>query len=292
VAYDSLLLARRQVLHAAAGQALKALYPERLEELTDRLAYHYGRTTEAATAVAYLTRPAEQAARKCAHAEAVTALQEGLRQIERLPPEAQDQSVADVGLRLVDSLHYLGRFLESLDVLLRQQAQLAQHQDIASVGLYHVQLGFTYSMLGDPERAVESAHRALAAARYRQDPVTMGRAQYVLALTSYWSGQPQRGIAHSQQAIAVLEQTDERESLGMAYFYLGVNCALLGVFAAALDAASQTQALGQAIEDPALQCYVAWLTGWIQAMQGDWAPGIARCQHSLARSPHPLNTVP
>src|SRR5205823_3886704 len=78
VAYDSLLISRRQALHAAAGRALESLYADRLEEVYDRLAYHYARTTESAKAIEYLTRFAEKAARGYAHVEAVTALQEAL----------------------------------------------------------------------------------------------------------------------------------------------------------------------------------------------------------------------
>ncbi len=48
VAYESLLMPRRQALHAAAGQALETLYAPRLEDAYDRLAYHYARTDNVA----------------------------------------------------------------------------------------------------------------------------------------------------------------------------------------------------------------------------------------------------
>src|SRR5262249_22079072 len=44
VTYESVLTTRRQVLHAAAGQALEQLYADRLTDAYDRLAYHYART--------------------------------------------------------------------------------------------------------------------------------------------------------------------------------------------------------------------------------------------------------
>jgi len=72
VAYESLLTTRRQVLHAAAGQALETLYVHRLEDAYDRLAYHYARTGNTTKAVVYLTRVAEKAARNSAHVEAIT----------------------------------------------------------------------------------------------------------------------------------------------------------------------------------------------------------------------------
>src|SRR5262249_58904235 len=63
VAYDSLLTSRRQALHATAGRALESFYAERLEEVYDRLAYHYARTAESVKAIDYLSRFADKAAR-------------------------------------------------------------------------------------------------------------------------------------------------------------------------------------------------------------------------------------
>ncbi|MEW6690953.1 MAG: adenylate/guanylate cyclase domain-containing protein, partial [Pseudomonadota bacterium] len=78
VAYQSVLAARRQALHAAAGRALEALYADRLDQAYDRLAHHYSRTRETGKAVEYLTRFADKAAGMYAHADAVQALEEAL----------------------------------------------------------------------------------------------------------------------------------------------------------------------------------------------------------------------
>src|SRR5262245_23528437 len=129
VAYDSLLTSRRQALHATAGLALESLYADRLEEVYDRLAYHYARTNESAKAIEYLTRFANKAARGYAHTEAVTALQEalvhaGARQVAATSTAVQDRLVLDLVLRLAHSLYFLGRFQETLDLLLQQQDRL------------------------------------------------------------------------------------------------------------------------------------------------------------------------
>ena len=95
VAYASLLMTRRQALHAAAGQALETLYAQRLEDAYERLAYHYARTDNVAKAVAYLTRVAEKAARHSAHVEAISHLTQALELLQRLPatPERSQQEL-------------------------------------------------------------------------------------------------------------------------------------------------------------------------------------------------------
>jgi predicted ATPase len=137
VAYESLITTQRQALHAAAGQALEALYADRLEEAYDRLAHHYARTDEAGKAVEYLTRFAEKAARSYANAEAVTALQEALGHVERLSAEERGLRTLDIVLRLAYSLHFLGRFQDTLALLHHQQARVEQLQEPALAGPYY-----------------------------------------------------------------------------------------------------------------------------------------------------------
>jgi predicted ATPase len=53
VAYNSLLLERRRVLHERAGNAIEALYPETLDDHLAELAHHYGRSANLRKAVHY-----------------------------------------------------------------------------------------------------------------------------------------------------------------------------------------------------------------------------------------------
>lgn len=43
MAYNSLLLKRRKEIHEKIGKAIEELYPERLEEFYEMLAYYYAR---------------------------------------------------------------------------------------------------------------------------------------------------------------------------------------------------------------------------------------------------------
>jgi len=291
VAYESLITTQRQLLHSVAGQALEALYAGRLEEAYDRLAHHYARTDEAGKAGEYLTRFAEKAARSYANVEAVTALQEALEHVERLPAIERDHRALDIVLRLAHSLHFLGRFQDTLALLHHQQARVEQLQEPALAGPYYFWCAHTYSFLGDQEQAAQSAQRALEEGRRCGDDATMGKTYYVLARQGYWSGQYLRGIEHGQQAVSLLERTPERWWLGQAHWAVAINYYFMGAFAQALAAAAQAHALGEALGDPRLQSYAAWTMGLIEATRGEWEAGIAACHRSVAHSPDPLNTA-
>src|SRR5260370_1125034 len=66
VAYNSVLLERRRLLHERAGQAMEGLFTDRLEDHVAELAHHYDRSGNARKAVEYLERAGARAAQEMA----------------------------------------------------------------------------------------------------------------------------------------------------------------------------------------------------------------------------------
>ena len=292
VAYESFPLSQRQALHAAAGRAIETLYADRLEEVYDGLAYHYARTEDAGKAIEYLSLFAAKAVRASAHVEAVTALQEARAQAERLPDsEERERHRLSLLLQQVHSLTFLGRFQETLDLLLRERERVERLHDPTVTGPYHFWLGRTYSVVGDHERAAESAQRALAEATRCGDSGTMGKAYYALGYEDYWSGQARAGVELGRQAVSLLDKTEERLWLGLAHWVVAINYTHLGEYEAALEAAARVRAIGDATGDPALKCTAAWTRGMVCTALGEYEAGVAACQLALESSPNPVNTA-
>jgi DNA-binding SARP family transcriptional activator/tetratricopeptide (TPR) repeat protein len=288
-AYASLIGVRRRALHAAVGGALEQLHAGRLEPVYDRLAHHYVQADDAAKAVDYLTRFARTAARTYAHEEAVRAYGEALRQLQRLPPPEADARLVDIVPRLTRSQMFLGRFEDARDLLVAQQERVEHVGNPSLTGQYYLLLAHVYGFLGDRDRTVESARRAVDAAEPAEDETTLGKAFYILAMEGWWAGEPQRGIEHGRRAVALLERATERWWLGQAHFAVAANYVLRGDFEPALAAATQALAIGDALGDPRVQTPAAWLTGTIYALRGDWEEGVAAGRRSLEYSSDPLN---
>ena len=291
VAYESILPARRRLLHAAAGRALETLHADRLEDVYDRLAYHFARTGETAKAVDYQTRFADKAAARHAHVEAIAAVEGALGRVAELPDEAQDRLTLGLVLRMMNSLLFLGRFREILDLLAAHEERLNRVGDARLTGLFHFQAGLVWSFLGDNVRSEVHAQKALDASRRSGDEATMGKARYVLAQNGIWWGRPDEVTTHASEAVTLLERTREPYWLGMTHFILGINYAFVGQFEAALGEEAKVDALGQAIGSRRLRSYAAWATGGMHAFMGDAALGIEGCRRSLETSPDPFNTA-
>ncbi len=291
VAYESLLTSQRKALHAAAGQALETLYATRLEPVYDRLAYHYSRAEESRKAVEYLTRFALKATRGHAHEEAITAFRGALGHCERLPPEERDRSTVQLALHQAESLHYLGRRQETVDLLIRHHKCLERLHDPTLTGPYHFRLGFTYSFLGDRERASQNVMQAFAAATECNDQATMGRVSVLVAMERGWSGQIREGIALGQRAVALLEQTPERSWLGFAHYALAFLYSSVGDFELGLQAAARVAEVADAIGDRRLQTNGASVTGLLYAQMGETDAAIEACQRAIEISPDPFETA-
>ena len=89
VAYNSVLMERRRLLHERTGEAIEALFKDRIDDHLDELAHHYSRTANTRKAVEYLFRAGRQAAARCAYSEAVSRLSSALELLKHLPDDAE-----------------------------------------------------------------------------------------------------------------------------------------------------------------------------------------------------------
>ena len=288
VVYDDLLAPRRQALHAAVGEALESVYAEQLDEVYDRLAYHFSRADEPTKAFDYLVRLAGRAARSYASEEAVRILQDARAWIDRLPADQRDRRQLDLVSRLAHCLLFLGRSAEARELLGKEEARIERLRDPSLSGPFYFWVSYTDANLGHAERAAQAALRALEEAARCGDQTTMGLANCSLSRNSYWLGRSD-GIAQGRQAVALLERTEERWWLGQSYLALGLNLYHIGDFTPALEALEQTRAIGEAIGDTRLQSQAVGNMSRVHSLRGEHETGLALAQRGLELAPDPVS---
>ncbi len=130
VAYGSMLVARRRELHKTTAEVMERLFPDRLDDLSATLGYHYERADAPAQAIHYLGRAAERARATFANAEALAFYRSALAQSERLDPANLDAGLTSNAIvhlheGLADVLTLVGR---------HDEARAAYENALASVG--------------------------------------------------------------------------------------------------------------------------------------------------------------
>src|SRR5262249_48452950 len=160
--YDALLRTRRDVLHEQVARAIETLHVERLEEVSEVLAYHYSRSANADKAVTYLDLANQKATRMNAMVEAKAYFVEAMQLLNALPPteSTRRRRIALLANQFVMSLllYELPPYYEQLT---RFESQAREIQDPGLLGAYYGAMAFCEGGFGDFGRAIPRAKRAI-----------------------------------------------------------------------------------------------------------------------------------
>jgi predicted ATPase len=91
VAYNSLLLKKRTEIHEKIGQAIEEIYPKRLEEFYEMLAYNYSRSENLEKAYRYFKLSGNKAAKNYSNSEALRFFKEALEVLDKMPKSAKNK---------------------------------------------------------------------------------------------------------------------------------------------------------------------------------------------------------
>jgi predicted ATPase len=219
VAYGSLLVERRGMLHERTARAIEALYRDALDAHYRELAHHYGHTENTPKAVEYLHRSGEQAIHRSAYTEAIDQLRRGLELLATLPETRErDQQELHLQTSLGAALAItLGLGSPGEEQAYRRARVLCERLGDAPellrtlVGLFAIQMG-----RAEHDRAAEVAEEMLRLARETRDPEQLAVAHWETGVTAYWHGDFSRSREHLEAAVARYD-TQEHRALEIRY---------------------------------------------------------------------------
>jgi class 3 adenylate cyclase/tetratricopeptide (TPR) repeat protein len=151
VAYNSLLIKIRKELHEKIGQAIEQIYPERLEEFYEMLAYHYREGEDWTKALDYLVKAGDKFTAAYANMEALDYYARALEVCEKLGTSAFTKSaevarkrglvnstigdfqdaIADFNRMVADARSMSDRQLEGMALAYRGWVELISHLETA-----------------------------------------------------------------------------------------------------------------------------------------------------------------
>jgi tetratricopeptide (TPR) repeat protein len=247
VAYGSLLQDRRRRLHGEIADAIERLYPDRLDEHTDRLGHHAFRAERWETAAAYLRRAGHKALSRSAFREAVMAYDNALAAVEHLPETRERQElVIDLRLDVRHPLQALQRARRLLEGDRAAEAIALALGDERRLGRVSSVLANTLWLTGDHGAAIAAAERALDIGTRLGDEAIHAGAIVRLGAFHYTSGEYDKAIAYLRQGAELTGGERRGERLGhvglasvIARFWLARTLTELGEFSQALTVARE-----------------------------------------------------
>jgi predicted ATPase len=225
VAYNSLLLERRKVLHERTAQAIEALFHSRLEDHYSELAQHYSRSGNTEKAIEYLHLAGQQAVQRSAHAEAISHLTTALELLQTLPdtPErAQQELTLQISLGVPLQATKGSGAPEVERVYTRARELCQQIGETPQLFLVLVGLHVFYLLRGEGRTTHELAQQILTLARRVQDPTLLLQAHRALGASLFWMGEFASAQTHLEQAITLYDPQRHRSDVVLYGFDPGV----------------------------------------------------------------------
>jgi len=218
VAYDSLLLKKKQEIHQRIGKAIEELYSERLEEFYEMLAHHYSRSEDWEQAYQYLKLSGDKAARSYSNLEVFRFYKEAINVLNNLPQtEENKRKGIEVRLLMGTPMVLLGYPEDGSLQILQEGERLSQELgDSRSLAKFYNWIGLYYSFKGQSVLGIEYSESCFREAEKVKDIDLMAPAAISLCGSYHLRGEQYfKIIDAASKVISLLEETERQfESFG------------------------------------------------------------------------------
>ena len=296
-AYQSLLKARRQQLHARIAEALEGRLTDAGETGPEVLARHLTEARLPVRAIPYWRRAGELAAGRSANVEAIAHLNKGLELIGTLPdaPERFDEELAlrlAIGGPLMAIKGYAAPEVERTYsrawALCKQLSRSAELFPVLR-GLWNCHL-----LRGELQQAHELSERLVQLAEEEGTPLHRALAQRALGATLYYLGRFADAAAVLDEGIAIDDAVsaldDHRADLLLHTERAGVVCRLLsgralwflGFPDRALERIEAGLALGQRLAHASSVAFALGFAALVHNLRREFAAARTRAEAAIA----------
>jgi tetratricopeptide (TPR) repeat protein len=241
VAYESLLVRRRQELHRRIGQAMEELYADRPAEQYEALAYHFSQGEEWVKALEYLSNAADKAVQTFANQEA-TAL--------------YDQALEVAG--------HLGDAVSVQNLMTIRQAKM---------NLYFV--------LSDYEKSCIEGEHLLTLARRIGDRMIESLTLVTMGKASHYAHNFENALAYSGQALEIAEAEDVKPALAGAHYTIGAVHGCQGQLDLAKEKIDQAIAISQSTGDVVHYGFSLYFSGHLRNWEGSYAEALGHLNQGV-----------
>jgi len=207
VAYNSLLLKRKKEIHEAIGSAIEDLYPNRLEEHYELLAYHYGRSANADKAVNYLYLTNQKAIKLNALEEAKAYFDGAMEFLDTLPktPENRQRRISLL-VSQAEAFMLLLKIPEYYELLTRFESTASGLADSELLGAFYGRLGHCHFTFGHYDQAIETLTKAAKLCEDAGNAEDAGHAYTYLGWSYVDRGDFERAIELKEEVLHKIEQ--------------------------------------------------------------------------------------
>jgi predicted ATPase/class 3 adenylate cyclase len=290
VAYESLLLKRRKEIHEQIGTAIEALYPDRLEEHYELLAYHYARSANTEKALQFLDLANQKTAKLNAMEEAKVYFDEAMEILDTLPEDA-DNLQWRISLLVNQGQIFLMLLMmpEYYDLLTHYESMARELKNEALLGAFYSRLGHCEYAFGQFDKAIQTLSKAVGLCEAAENIEDTGYAYTWLIWSHLFRGDFERVLALKEDLLRTL---DQRFNL---FFYVRGLCAAsracinLGRWYEAAEEARKALEGAEQFSDNSLIAFGTWSLMMTYTWKGDLARAIEYGELAVQKASTPAD---
>jgi len=283
VAYNSVLIERRKLLHERSGAAIETLYAASIDDRLSELAHHYARSANADKAAEYLHRAGVQALGRSAHQDALGQLNAAIEFVGRIPEslqrddrEAEVQLARAYAMQVVNGLGSEGTdraFLRIMELSERTGNARRSFEGLLGLQLFH----FGRAEYKD---ALALGHRLLEVAETTRDPAALSWSKYVVGQTQSHLGEFAAARPMLERAVAA-QYEEDRSSIRtidrgvISRLRLGEVLVLLGYADQGLKVSLEAVAIARDLSHPHGLTIAMYLLAMRHLVVGDDSSALA-----------------
>jgi len=293
VAYNSLLLKRRKEIHEKIGNAIEDIYPERLEEFYEMLAYHYSKSEDSEKAYQYLKLSGNKSTQNHSLWEAFRFYKEAIIMLSQLP-ETEDNKRRQIEVLhlMTIPMRLLGYPEDSLQILEEGERHSKEMGDERSLSIFYSKLGHYCSIKGDPLLGMKYTEKCFQEAQAIQDLELMAPAAVDLCVSYTATGEFKKIIDLAPKVLDLLERTQrESELFGKPFIIYPTLCTYYGLSMAYVGNFEEGEALCErglrfAIESNHLASlgYAEFVYAVLFYLKGDGESAVDHAKNSIGYS--------
>ena len=282
VAYGTVLLQRRKVLHGLVGRAMEELYRHRLRELVNLLHHHFRLAEDWEKAIRYAREAAVQAKRVSQFEEALRLLEQMKIAISQLPPGRSKYGT------LVETLLEEERLCDTLGWRERQEAVIEQvfsilrsYDDPPSLAAAYLRRGDLCTQLRRFEDADHALDHSLSIRRALSDRVGESNALRSLSFLRWHQGRHQEAVACNEAALVIDRERGDLRAMSHDLTNLAPVLQELGDFNGALERLQEALELEASEEDPFNRMTILFNLANVYNKAGDFERALSYYRDSL-----------
>jgi class 3 adenylate cyclase/tetratricopeptide (TPR) repeat protein len=290
--YDTLLDAQREAYHEQIGQALEALYSDRLEESYELLAHHYARSTNQDKAIEYLDRANLKAAKANAVHVAHLYFSEGMRLLDSMPDTTSNRE-RRISMLVNQPLVFwaLLRYKDYYDLLIEYEDMAVGLENRHLLAAYYARMGWSQWTFGHLEEAVSTTAKGISLYEAIGDTEELGIAYNTLQRSHLFLGNYDQALYWYEKAMRAFEHSYNLRWYAMAASIASWAYDSMGLWSNAIEVAAEALRLGEEAGDKNVISFLNGILCATYTHQGDVARAIHHGQSALGSATTPVDLL-